>query len=61
MALKRKYYLRITFFLVAIKTSVLSKFTSMQDLQNNNWIIIDPLENIYEISTNLTVMNLNHF
>ena len=25
------------------KTSVLSKFTSMQDLENNNWIILGPL------------------
>ena len=37
----------------------------MQDLENNNWIILDRLENIYEIYTNLTVMttflNLNHF
>ena len=37
----------------------------MQDLESNNWIILDPLGNIYEIYTNLTVMttllNLNHF
>ena len=25
---------------------VLSKFTSMQDLENNNWIILDTLTNI---------------
>ena len=31
----------------------------MQDLENNNWIILDPLENIYEIYVNLNVMNLN--
>ena len=37
----------------------------MQDLENNNLIILDPLRNIYEIYANLTVMttllNLNHF
>ena len=36
----------------------------MQDLENNNWIILDPWENIYEIYANLTVMtllNLNLF
>ena len=37
----------------------------MQDLENSNWIILDPLGNIYEICANLTVMttllNLNHF
>ena len=36
----------------------------MQDLENNNWIILDsldPLGNIYEIYANLTVLNLNHF
>ena len=37
----------------------------MQDLESNNWIILDPLGNMYEIYTNLTVMttllNLNHF
>ena len=36
----------------------------MQDLENNNLIILDPLGNIYEIYTNLAVMtllNLNHF
>ena len=36
----------------------------MQDLENNNCIILDPLENIYEIYADLTVMtflNLNHF
>ena len=38
----RKYYLRKIFFLM-LKTSVLSKFTSMQDLENNNWIILGPL------------------
>ena len=30
----------------------------MQDLENNNWIILDPLGNIYEIYANLTVMTL---
>ena len=38
--------------------------TGIQDLQNNNWIILDPLGNIYEIYGNMTVMtllNLNHF
>ena len=36
----------------------------MQDLENNNLIILDPLGNIYEIYANLAVMtllNLNHF
>ena len=37
----------------------------MQELENNNWIISDPLENIHEIYTNLNVMtillNFNHF
>ena len=30
----------------------------MQDIENNNWIILDPLGNIYEIHANLTVMPL---
>ena len=34
---------------MANKTSVLSKLTSVQDLENNNRIIFDPLGNIYEI------------
>ena len=37
----------------------------MQDLEDNNWIILDPLQKIYEIYVNLTVMTillkLNHF
>ena len=36
----------------------------MENLENNNWIILDPLGNTYEIYANLTVMtllNLNHF
>ena len=36
----------------------------MQDLENNNWILLNPLGNIYEIYANLTVMtllNFNHF
>ena len=36
----------------------------MQNLENNNWIILGPLGNIYEIYANLTVitlLNLNHF
>ena len=37
----------------------------MQDLENNNWVILDPLGNIYEIYVNLTVMttvlNLSYF
>ena len=37
----------------------------MQDFENNYWIILDPLGNIYEIYGNLTVMttliNLIHF
>ena len=28
----------------------------MQDLENNNWIILDLLGHIYEIYANLTVM-----
>ena len=28
----------------------------MQDLENNNWIILDPLGNIYEIYAVVTVM-----
>ena len=28
----------------------------MQDLENNNWVILDPLGNIYEIYVNLTVI-----
>ena len=30
----------------------------MQNLENNNWIILDPLENIYETHANLTAMTL---
>ena len=30
----------------------------MQDLQNNNWITLDPLGNTYEIYANLTAMTL---
>ena len=30
----------------------------MQDLVNNNWIILDPLGNIYEIYANVAVMTL---
>ena len=41
----RKYYLRKIFFLM-LMNSVLSKFTSMQDLENNNWIILGPLGSI---------------
>ena len=41
--------LKIILFLMANKTSVLSKLTSVQDLENNNRIIFDPLGNIYEI------------
>ena len=37
---------------MASKTSFLSRFTSMQDLENNDWIILDPLRNIYEIYAN---------
>ena len=36
----------------------------MQELESNNWIISDPLENIYEIYSNLDVitipLNFNH-
>ena len=37
-------------------TLVLSKFTSMQDLENNNWIILDTLTNICQQYANLNVM-----
>ena len=36
----------------------------MQELERNNWIILDLLGDIYEIYANLIVMtllNLNHF
>ena len=36
----------------------------MQDLENNNQVILDPLGNIYEKQANLTavtLLNLNHF
>ena len=36
----------------------------MEDLDENNWIILDPLGNVYEIYANLTMMilvNLDHF
>ena len=36
----------------------------MQDLENNNWIILYPLGNIYEIYAMMTVMtflNIYHF
>ena len=49
---------------MAYKASLLSKFTSTQDLENNIWIVLDPLGNIYEIYANLTAMTLlnpNHF
>ena len=62
----RKDYLRIIFFRWLYKTAVLSKFISMQEVNVcNNWIILDPLGNIYEIHANLAVMttllNFNHF
>ena len=43
---------------MANKTSVLSKLTSMQDLESSNWIILDLLGNICEIHADLTVMTL---
>ena len=49
---------------MANKASVFTKFTSMQDLENNNWIIFYPLWNIFEIYACLTVtilLNLNKF
>ena len=49
---------------MAIEDLCFKQFTSMQDLENNNWIILDPLGNIFEIYANLTVMtllDLNHF
>ena len=51
---KIKEFLRIT-FLRLFKTPVLSRFISMQNL-NNNWFILDSLGNIYEVHA-----NLNHF
>ena len=36
----------------------------MQDLENNNWITLDPLGNIYETYANLivvTLLNQEHF
>ena len=33
----------------------------MQDLENSNWIVLDPIENIYGIYANLTVMTLLNF
>ena len=36
----------------------LKQFPSIQDLENNNWIILDSLGNIYEIFANLTMMAL---
>ena len=33
----------------------------MQDLENNDWIILDLLGNIYEIYADLTVMTILHF
>ena len=30
----------------------------MQDIENNRWIILDTLGNIYEMNTILTVMTL---
>ena len=37
----RKYYLGM-----AIYNFFFGKFTSMQDLENNNWVILDALTNI---------------
>ena len=38
----RKDYLSIIVFLMATKKPLfLSKFTSMQDLENNNWILLE--------------------
>ena len=37
----------------------------MQDSENNDWIVLDPLGNIYEIYVNLNLMttlfSFNHF
>ena len=36
----------------------------MQDLENSNWIILEPLWNIYDIYANqivTTLLNLDHF
>ena len=43
---------------MAIEISVLSKFTSIKYLENDNWIILDPLGNTYERYANLSVMTL---
>ena len=43
---------------MAICDLFLEQFPSMQDLENNNWVILDSLGNIYEIFTNLTMMAL---
>ena len=34
---------------------VLNKLSSMQDKENNNWIILDQLGNIYKIYANMAV------
>ena len=43
---------------MALLKPVFSKFTRIQDLKNNHWLILDLLGNIYEIYVNLTVINL---
>ena len=49
---------------MAIEDFCFKQFTIIQDLENNNWIIVDPLGNIYEAYANqtvITLLNLNHF
>ena len=54
----RKNHLRIIFFLKAIQDLCFKQLTIIQDLEDNNWIILDPLGNIYDIYANLIVMTL---
>ena len=53
----RKNHLRII-FLKAIQDLCFKQLTIIQDLEDNNWIILDPLGNVYEIYANLIVMTL---
>ena len=41
---------------MAIQKLFFRTFAIMQDLENNNWIIIDPLGNIDDIHDNRNVM-----
>ena len=47
-----------------VADTTFKELRSMQDLENNNQMILDPLGNINEIYANLTLvtlLNLNHF